>query len=47
MEIFVDVILSTTHTLRVFWEVLPRALGRDLHYKVGALPLQEMKMGCL
>ena len=35
-EFFVDVIFSTTHALGVFWIVFPRALGRALHYKVGA-----------
>ena len=34
-EFFVDVFFSTTHALRVFWKVLPRALGRALYYKVG------------
>ena len=33
---FVDVIFSTTHALRVFRKVSPRALGRALHYKVCA-----------
>ena len=35
-EFVVDVLFSTTHALRVVWKVLPRALGRALHYKVGA-----------
>ena len=35
-EFFVDVIFSTTHALRAFWRGFPRALGRALHYKVGA-----------
>ena len=35
-EFFVDVIFSTTHALRAFWRVFPRALGRALHYMVGA-----------
>ena len=46
-EFFVDVIFSTMHALRVFWKVLPRALGRALHYKVGALTLLRGKMRVL
>ena len=35
-EIFVDLTFSKTHALQVLWKVLPRALDRALHYKVGA-----------
>ena len=45
VEFVVDVIFYTTNALRVFWKVLPRAIGQTLHYKVGAQHLLSLLCG--
>ena len=44
-EFFVDVIFSTMHALRVFWKVLPRAIGPGFTLQ-GRYPARALTLLC-